>query len=164
MQYYRISQSAASGGTAATDADERIARDAQMVATEMSLALCESIYAGTAGSFFAWKLARIYGVRFAAGPFVYLWFMFALTSRIAPVRWGALTGKLRNLSSRLYEQHSRVKQNAEAVAALGGGRVELDILRHRLSQVLTATHGFNTAVIWPGWYGCCVLHNRKVIR
>ena len=58
--------------------------------------LCEALYASTAGIFFAWKLGSLYGVRYAVAPYVYLWSTFAITQKLAPVKWGKIMGRIRS--------------------------------------------------------------------
>ena len=150
MSYYHIAQKSAIG-EGITDPDERITADAKVVAREMSLVFCEGLYTATAGVFFSLKLAQLYGARYAIGPYVYLWATFALTEKIAPVKWGKITKKLRDKFSTYREAISRLVFNQEAVAALKGSEFEAKIINEGLDDLMLEQKKFSSFVIWPNF-------------
>ena len=150
MSYYHIAQKSAIG-EGITDPDERITADCKVVARQMSLVFCEGLYTATAGVFFSLKLAQLYGARYAIGPYVYLWATFALTEKIAPVKWSVITRSLRDKFSSYREAVSRLVFNQEAVAALKGTEYEAKLIDEGLDTLMLEQEKFSTTVIWPGF-------------
>ena len=151
MNYYHLAQGAASNEAGSIkDPANTITEDAKSVTTQLSLALCEALYSASAGSYFAWRLGRLYGARFAFAPFGYLWVMFTLTSVVAP--WGRVIKKMNSLkllSSAYKEANSRVVQNIEAIAALCGSEVEVGIMKQRFKEIVKATKQYHGQTVWP---------------
>ena len=113
----------------------------------MSLILCEALYTSTAGAFFAWKLGRLYGVRYALAPYVYIVSSFVLTQRMFPVAWTRLRRKIRGLQSEHGAAHERVQTHHEAIRALSGEAFERSELGARTRALAAALRGFNGATV-----------------
>ena len=87
IAYYKVCQSAAIGAAdAIPDPDDRIVADVKEVSQQMAFTLCQSLYTSTAGVYFAWKLGRLYGVRYTLGPYLYIIGMFTVVNAVAPMK------------------------------------------------------------------------------
>lgn len=121
-----------------------------LVLTHVVLAVT-GVYTATAGIFFSYKLGRLYGVRYAVGPYLYLWSTFWLTQKLAPVKWGKVIGRVRAAFAEYRSALSRLFVNQEAVSALKGPIVEDRIIAQRFDKLLTETATFNSVSIWHGF-------------
>lgn len=142
--YYAIAQGGAEDGKVEIpDPDERISSDISQVANQMSLVFCEALYTSTAGVFFAYKLGRLYGLRYALAPYIYIVTAFALAQKLFPVNWGKLRKNLRKLQSSYREGHQRLQTHHEAIRALNGEEYEKSELNSSLNKLVNATKEFN---------------------
>eukprot|EP00038_Savillea_parva_P019941 m.29771 g.29771 ORF g.29771 m.29771 type:complete len:1290 (-) comp4631_c0_seq1:347-4216(-) len=149
MAYYQVAQSAAVDGIL-SDPDDRITEDAKKIAVEMAHVVCEGLYASTAGVFFAWRLGRLYGVRYAIAPYLYLWTTFVLTSKAAPVNWGKVNGKLRELFAGFRSSVGRLFVHQEAIAAMKGAPAEEAVVRSRYKALVQHTKTVSNISAWHG--------------
>ena len=126
IAYYKVCQSAAIGAeNAIPDPDDRIVADVKEVCQQMAYTLCQSLYTSTAGVYFAWKLGRLYGVRYTLAPYFYIIGMFTVCSTVAPMKWAKFTLPLQNTRSALRAQIARVIGNQESVVAQKGSETEV---------------------------------------
>lgn len=77
------------------------------------------------GVYFAWKLGRLYGVRYTLAPYLYIIGMFTLCKTVAPMKWSKYTLPLQDTRSALRAQIARVIGNQEAVVAQKGSNAEV---------------------------------------
>lgn len=147
-RYYHVAQASAITGSGIADPDERITADTKLVTHEMALVLCQGMYTATAGVFFAYKLGRLYGVRYTVAPYLYLWATFVITQKLAPVNFGKTLGALKELYSKYREAVARLMANQEAIAALKGAEVESSIIARRFAVLMKATEKYNVQMVW----------------
>lgn len=146
--YYAVAQGAAAAGhPLITDPDERITSDVAQVAQQMSRILCEALYTSTAGAFFAYKLGRLYGIRYALAPYVYIVSCFLIAHHLFPVPWTRLRRNIRRLQSDQAQAHQRVQIHHEAIRAMRGEPYERSELAHRLGALARAMRQFNGATV-----------------
>ena len=93
-------------------------------ASKLTLPLDASIWLDV-GVYFAWKLGRLYGVRYTLAPYLYIIGMFTLCSTVAPMKWSKYTLPLQDTRSALRAQIARVIGNQEAVVAQKGSNAEV---------------------------------------
>eukprot|EP01064_Diplonema_japonicum_P011936 TRINITY_DN1939_c0_g2_i1.p1 TRINITY_DN1939_c0_g2~~TRINITY_DN1939_c0_g2_i1.p1 ORF type:complete len:1264 (+),score=335.42 TRINITY_DN1939_c0_g2_i1:200-3793(+) len=147
--YYILAQQAAQGtDTSIGDPDERICEDAKDVATQLAHVFCEGIYASTAGTFFALQLGKLYGVQYALAPYLYLWSMFVITKKLAPLPIGKWVSETRTRFASYKTAHQMLVTNSEAVAALEGRDFEENTLQTRFKQAISKAREFHRVVLW----------------
>jgi ABC-type uncharacterized transport system fused permease/ATPase subunit len=148
--YYNVSQLAAVTGEF-KDVDARISDDIKTVSSQMAHVLCEALYASTAGIFFAWKLGSLYGVRYAVAPYVYLWSTFAITQKLAPVKWGKVMGRIRSDFASYRDSLSRLMVHQEAIVAMKGNAVEEDKIQAGYRSLRGKIADYNLTSVWHGF-------------
>jgi ABC-type uncharacterized transport system fused permease/ATPase subunit len=89
-------------------------------------------------------------VRYAVAPYLYLWTTFVLTSKLAPVKWGKVNGKLRELFAAFRASVSRVLVHQEAIAAMKGAQAERAVVRRRFAELAKHTHDVTRISAWHG--------------
>lgn len=107
-------------------------------------------YASTAGVFFAWRLGRLYGLRYAVAPYLYLWGTFVVTSKLAPVKWGQVNGQLRELFAAFRSSVGRVFVHQEAIAAMKGAPAEEVVVTNRYEALVKHTESISRISAWHG--------------
>lgn len=147
--FYNISQLSAMTGEF-KDIDSRISEDVKTVSKQMSHVLCEGLYASTAGGFFAWKLGKLYGTRYAIAPYIYLWSALAVTQKLAPVKWGKILGSIRESFSEYRDSLSRLMVHQEAIVAMKGSKVEEEKITSSYGVLYQKLHNLNVTSIWHG--------------
>lgn len=117
----------------------------------MAHVLCEGMYASTAGVFFAWRLGKLYGMRYALGPYVYLWSTFVITSKLAPVNWSKVMGKMREAFAQYRGSVSRLFVHQEAIAAMKGSEVERSLVQSRFQALVARVEEYDITAAWHGF-------------
>mmetsp|Transcript_17915 Transcript_17915/g.50472 ORF Transcript_17915/g.50472 Transcript_17915/m.50472 type:complete len:1265 (+) Transcript_17915:174-3968(+) len=159
MNYYALSQGASGmSGSTIADPAERITSDVKEVTEQMSLVLCEGLYTLTTGGFFAYKLGRLYGLRFALAPYAYLWSAIVITTVAVPMNWGRLFGNVKKLFSSFRESLDRVQIHHEAIRALGGNAFEAGAVRRTFDDWLGAVKSLNVKLLRSGFADQLAFH------
>lgn len=140
MNYYSIGEGGAVGGNKMSDGDTRIHTDLAQAVDGFAKTFSNALFSCTAGVFYTMEIWRVFGLRFAAAPYIYLFGSFLMVDYIAPVTktWREI-GRFRGESWGMYRfAVTKVDLQSESIASLKGAAAE-----HKHLRDLYALHRYD---------------------
>ena len=140
LNYYMIGEGGSRGQDKMSDGDTRIHTDLAQAVDGMAKTFSDALFSCTTGVFYTVEIWRVFGLLFAAAPYIYLFGAFIMVNKIAPVMktWREI-GRFRAEAWGMYRfAFSKMDLQAESIASLKGAAAE-----HKHLRELYALHRYD---------------------